>query len=93
MRCSLCGGCCFRSELLALVFMASSPIVALALDAAVEALLALAASLVLDGLTLRAAAEAAQGERWRPRFILLQVHCGLEFFLRLEPRLRSVVHP
>lgn len=73
--------------------MALTPVVTLAVDAAVEGLLALRASLVLDGLTLRAGTEAAESVSRLVCLRLLAVHGSLELFLRLEPSERCVVHP
>ena len=48
---------------------------------------------MLKRLTFWARAEAAKAERRLSRTVLLHVHCRLELFLRLEPRLWGVVHP
>ena len=80
-------------ELLALTFMALLPVVALTVDAAVKALLALSAALVLDSLTFWRGAEAAQTERWLVLVLLLLVHGGLELLLLVKPGKGRVVHP
>ena len=73
--------------------MALLPVVALAVNAAVQALLALSAALVLDSLTLWRGAEAAQTEGWLVLVLLLLVHSGLELLLLVEPGKGRVVHP
>ena len=65
--------------------MALAPVVPLAVDGAVKALLARAAALVLDGLALGTRAEGADVEEGLALVLLLVAHSLCEVLLLLEP--------
>ena len=84
---------CLSLQCLALGLVALAPVAPLAVDRAVQPLLALRAPLVLHGLTLRARAEGADVEESFTLVRLLRAHGLCEASLLLEPSQGCIVHP
>ena len=73
--------------------MAFAPVVPLAVDRAVKALLALAAALVLHGLALGTRAERANVEKRSALVLLLRADSFRKSAQLFKPLQRCVVHP